>query len=127
MKGNPADLIRDAETRLAQQFAQAESIALANQRRVLDAFRQNRLADEHFAERTGYGIDDSGREVIDRIFAQVFGAECAAVRMQMVSGTHAIACALFGNLKAGDRMVCLTGRPYDTLDQVIGSAKAVAG
>lgn len=126
-KDKISQLIKDAERQLSRQFEKAEAIALANQRRVLTAFRTHRLADEHFAERTGYGIDDPGRQIIDSIFAHVFAAEAAAVRMQLVSGTHAIACALFGNLQAGDRLVTLTGRPYDTLDQVIGNGKHAPG
>lgn len=114
------DLIEKAEKQLSAQFARVDGIALANQRRVLAAFRQHRVSDEHFAERTGYGIDDHARDVIDAVFASVFQTEAAAVRMQIVSGTHALACALLGNLRSGDRLVCLTGTPYDTLEQVIG-------
>jgi len=86
----------------------------------MEAFRAHRLSDCYFAEKTGYGRDDAGREMVDQIFASVFEAEAAAVRMQMVSGTHALACALFGNLRPGERLACLTGDPYDTLEEVIG-------
>jgi cystathionine beta-lyase family protein involved in aluminum resistance len=113
-------LVEHAEKNLAPVFARIDEIALANQKRVLDAFREHRLTEEFFAERTGYGIDDIGRQTIDKIFATVFGAEAAAVRLQLVSGTHALACALFGNLKPGERLVCLTGKPYDTMEKVIG-------
>ncbi len=113
-------LVVDCEKELAPTFARVDDIALANQKRVLDAFKDHRLTEEFFAERTGYGIDDIGRETIDKIFATVFGAEAAAARMQFVSGTHALACALFGNLMPGERMACLTGRPYDTMEKVIG-------
>lgn len=113
-------LVQDVEAELRGAFEQVDAIALTNQRRVLESYRDNQVTEEYFAERTGYGMDDIGREVIDRVFASVFQAEAAAVRMQMVSGTHAIACALFGNLAAGDKMVCLTGTPYDTLEEVIG-------
>ena len=95
---------------------------MVNQERVLTAFRENRLTEEFFAEHTGYGIDDVGRETMDAVFSDVLGAEACCVRMQMVSGTHAIACALFGNLAPGEKMVGLTGKPYDTLHEVIGSA-----
>ncbi len=101
-------------------FEHIDAVALTNQRKVLQAFKNNRLSEEHFAEQTGYGLHDGGREIIDKIYAEVMQAEKAAVRLQFVSGTHAIACALFGNLKAGQRMVSLTGRPYDTLHPVIG-------
>lgn len=116
------DLIRQAESSLAEEFEFVDETALHNQRKVLDAFRDHKLTEEHFAEHTGYGIDDAGREALDAIFAQIFGAPAAAVRMQVVSGTHALALCLFGTLKPGDRLVSITGAPYDTLQQVIGIA-----
>jgi cystathionine beta-lyase family protein involved in aluminum resistance len=119
--------IQAAERRLQEQFALLDEVALSNQRRVLDAFREHRVTEEHFAERTGYGIDDVARELIDAIFADIFQTEAAAVRMQIVSGTHALACALMGNLRPGDRLVCLTGTPYDTLDKVIGHRAPTQG
>ena len=88
--------------------------------RVLDAFAAERLGVHHFASVSGYGHGDLGREVLDRVFARVLQAEAAAVRLQFVSGTHAIAAALFGVLRPGDRLLALTGRPYDTLEEVIG-------
>ncbi len=118
------DLIKQIEKSLSSSFIEIDEIALLNQRRVLNAFKNNRLSESHFAEQTGYGLGDHGREIIDNIFAEVMQAEAAAVRLQFVSGTHAIACALLGNLKAGDRMVSLTGRPYDTLHPVIGLSNA---
>ncbi len=114
------ELIEAAESDLAEQFAAIERTAFINQRRVMEAFQAHRLCDEHFVEKTGYGRDDPAREAIDSIFASVFEAESAAVRMQLVSGTHALACALAGNLKAGEQLACLTGTPYDTLEEVIG-------
>ena len=88
--------------------------------RVLDAFAAERLGVHHFASVSGYGHVDLGREVLDRVFARVLQAEAAAVRLQFVSGTHAIAAALYGVLRPGDRLLALTGRPYDTLEEVIG-------
>jgi len=88
--------------------------------RILEAFAAERVGTQHFASLTGYGHGDQGREVLDRVFARVLGAEMAAVRAQFVSGTHAIAAALFGVLRPGDRMLSITGRPYDTLEEVIG-------
>ncbi len=120
-------LIDSAEQALLPFHKQVDSIALVNQRRVLDAFRRKRLTEEFFAERTGYGMHDAAREAIDDIFASVFSAEAAAVRMQMVSGTHALACALFGNLSPGQRLACVTGQPYDTLEQVIGQVSSEPG
>jgi len=119
---NPAHLVAHAEKELSDCFAAIDEIAYANQKKVLDAFRNNKLTAEFFAERTGYGMDDAGREVIDAIFAEICGAEAAAVRMQLVSGTHALACLLFGNLRAGDCLTVLTGHPYDTMEKVIGLA-----
>jgi cystathionine beta-lyase family protein involved in aluminum resistance len=109
--------------------AAARSEPLARQRRaevkprlerVLAAFAAERLGVHHFASVSGYGHGDLGREVLDRVFARVLQAEAAAVRLQFVSGTHAIAAALYGVLRPGDRLLALTGRPYDTLEEVIG-------
>ena len=88
--------------------------------RVLAAFRAERVGVQHFASVSGYGHGDQGREVLDRVFARVLQAEAAAVRLQFVSGTHAIASALYGVLRPGDRLLALSGRPYDTLEEVIG-------
>ena len=88
--------------------------------RVLEALAAERVGTQHFASLTGYGHGDQGREVVDQVFARVLGAEAAAVRLQFVSGTHAIAAALFGVLRPGDRLLSITGRPYDTLEEVIG-------
>lgn len=120
-------MLAAAEKELADCFAEIDDIALANQKKVLDAFRNHRLTAEYFAERTGYGMDDAGREAIDEIFAEVLGGEAAAVRLQMVSGTHALAAVLFGNLKSGERLAVLTGRPYDTMEKVIGLAGTEPG
>ncbi|MBI4533774.1 MAG: methionine gamma-lyase family protein, partial [Candidatus Melainabacteria bacterium] len=107
------NILDQAEEALVLQYKNIDKIALLNQAKVLEAFRTHRLSEEFFAEKTGYGRADAGRETIDKIFASVFKAETAAVRLQIVSGTHAIACALFGNLRSGERLACLTGRPYD--------------
>lgn len=88
--------------------------------KVLSSFAQEGLGSHHFASSTGYAHDDLGRDLIDRVFANIFGAEKAAVRMQFVSGTHAIAAALFGVLRPGDSLLSLTGNPYETLEEVIG-------
>jgi cystathionine beta-lyase family protein involved in aluminum resistance len=88
--------------------------------RVLQAFQAERIGTHHFASVSGYGHNDQGREALDRVFAWVLGAERAAVRLQFVSGTHAIAAALYGVLRPGDRLLSITGRPYDTLEEVIG-------
>lgn len=120
-------MLQEAESSLKDCFAEIDEIALCNQSKVLSAFRENKLSPEYFAERTGYGIDDAAREIIDKIFAQIVGAESAALRLQMVSGTHALACALFGNLSPGDELIVLTGQPYDTLERVIGIKEVETG
>lgn len=91
-----------------------------NLERVLRAFRQHRVGSHHFSSVSGYGHDDLGRDTLDNVFAEVFQAEAALVRSQFVSGTHAIACALYGVLRPGDECLAVAGAPYDTLEEVIG-------
>jgi cystathionine beta-lyase family protein involved in aluminum resistance len=91
-----------------------------NSMKVLCAFTQNKVSESHFAGSTGYGYDDRGRETLDLVFAQALGAQAALVRHNFVSGTHALSTALFGLLRPGDVMLACTGKPYDTLDEVIG-------
>ena len=91
-----------------------------NLSRVLAAFRRHRVSSYHFNSVSGYGHDDLGRDTLDRVFADIVQAEAALVRSQFVSGTHAIACALFGALRPGDEMLAVAGTPYDTLEEVIG-------
>ena len=101
-------------------FSLIEETAQYNSMKVLAAFTQNKVSEAHFSGSTGYGYDDRGRETLDKVFAQAFGAQAALVRQQFVSGTHAIATALFGVLRPGDVMLACTGKPYDTLDEVVG-------
>jgi len=115
------DIIRQAEIELKNQFEKIEEIRDYNQEKVLQAFIDNRVAPEHFYTVSGYGHDDLGREVLDRVFAQTFGTEKALVRIHFASGTHTLACALFGNLKYGDKLVSVAGEPYDTMQEVIGT------
>ena len=89
--------------------------------------QEHRLSDSHFGGTTGYGYNDRGREVLDSVYASVFGAEDALVRHQIVSGTHAIAICLYGNLRPGDELLSVTGKPYDTLEEVIGIRGEGAG
>lgn len=104
-----------------KQLANARTEAVVPRlEKVLQAFAAEKVGTQHFASLTGYGHGDQGREVVDRLFARVLGAERAAVRLQFVSGTHAIAAAMFGVLRPGDEMLSITGRPYDTLEEVIG-------
>ena len=88
----------------------------------INDIRDNKVAPEHFYTVSGYGHDDLGREVLDKTFAQVFKAEKALVRIHFASGTHTLACALFGNLRAGDKLISVAGAPYDTMQEVIGTA-----
>ena len=112
---------RQAEQGLENQFARIDAIARANTQRVLAAFQRRRVAESYFAGTTGYGYDDLGRDKLDEIYADLFGTEDALVRLQFVNGTHAIACSLFGALKAGDVLVSAVGAPYDTLLGVVGA------
>ena len=112
--------LRQARDRLRPMAEQRTAGVSVRLEKVLNAFVAERVGTQHFASVSGYGHGDQGREVLDRVFARVLGAEAAAVRLQFVSGTHAIAAALFGVLRPGERMLSITGRPYDTLEEVIG-------
>jgi cystathionine beta-lyase family protein involved in aluminum resistance len=117
---NSFEKLREAEQALLEIFSGIDAQVKHNLKRVLDAFRHHRVGAHHFAGVSGYGHDDLGRETLDKVFAQVMGAEAAVVRVQFVSGTHAIACALYGVLRPGDEMLAVVGSPYDTLEEVIG-------
>ncbi len=112
---------KNIEKKLVEQFEIIDEISDFNQKKVLDAFIENRVAPEHFMTVSGYGHDDLGREVLDKVFAQVFKAEKAVVRNHFVSGTHALACALMGNLRYGEKLISVAGAPYDTMQEVIGT------
>lgn len=117
---NSFEQLQEAEQALLEIFSAIDTQVKHNLKRVLDAFRDHRVGAHHFAGVSGYGHDDLGRETLDQVFAQVMGAESAVVRVQFVSGTHAIACALYGVLRPGDEMLAVVGSPYDTLEEVIG-------
>ena len=108
-------------------FARMDETAEINTRKVLDAMRECRVSDAHFGVSAGYAYSDLGREKLDELYARVFGAERALVRMQFVSGTHALATVLFGILRPGDQLVSITGTPYDTMQTVIGWAHESVG
>lgn len=101
-------------------FARVDAIAEENTLKVLDAMRECKVSDAHFNTTTGYAYDDIGRTKLEELYAKIFGAERALVRTQFVSGTHALATVLFGILRPGDELVSLTGKPYDTMQTVIG-------
>lgn len=113
-------LAKEAQASLGEQFARIDAIAEENTRKVLAAFQEHRVAESYFAGTTGYGYDDLGRDMLDKIYADIFGTEAALVRIQFVNGTHAITCALFGAVMPGDTLVYAVGAPYDTLQSVIG-------
>lgn len=114
------ELSEKAEKNCADAFADIEKTAEYNGAKVLKAFSDNKVSEPCFYGSTGYGYGDIGREVIDKVFAQVLGTEDALVRFNFVSGTHALSTALFGVLRTGDKIVSVTGKPYDTLEEVIG-------
>lgn len=114
------DLFDKAEARCKEAFARMEEVSAYNEAKVLRAMSDCRVSETHFSGSTGYGYGDRGREILDEVYAKAFGAEDALVRHNFVSGTHALTVALFGVLRAGDRMVSVTGAPYDTMEEVIG-------
>ena len=113
-------LLAAAEKTLSPIFSEIDAHVKQNIKKVLQAFRHHRVGVHHFASVSGYGHDDLGRDTLDKVFAQVMKTEAAVVRVQFVSGTHAISCALFGVLRPGDEMLAVVGSPYDTLEEVIG-------
>ncbi len=116
------ELIDTAEKKVLEQFKRVEDIAQINQLKVMKAFYDNNISETHFTSTSGYGYDDIGRDTLDKVYAQVFGAEDALVRYNFVNGTHALSTMLFGVLRPGDLLVAITGKPYDTLEEVIGIA-----
>ncbi len=114
------ELAQKAEEECAEEFKKIDKICEINSFKVLQAFRENNVSEMHFNSTTGYGYNDIGRDVIEKVFAKVLGSEDALVRSQFISGTHALTVALFAFLRPGDVMLSITGKPYDTLDEVIG-------
>jgi cystathionine beta-lyase family protein involved in aluminum resistance len=114
------ELVEEAESKVSEQFKVLDDIMTYNQYKVLDAFQKNKLSDIHFGWNTGYGYDDPGREITEKIFADIFHTDKALVRPTIVNGTHALATTLLGILRPGDELIYCTGRPYDTLEEVIG-------
>ena len=118
------DLCDKALAEVKDKFSEIEETAEKNQLKVLAAMQRNKLSDSHFSGTTGYGYDDAGRDVTESVYADVFSSESALVRPQIISGTHALTIALFGNLKSGHELLSPVGKPYDTLESVIGIKKA---
>lgn len=113
-------LVAEAEEKVSGLFDELDDIMTYNQYKVLSALQENKLSDMHFGWNTGYGYDDPGREAIEKIYADIFHTDKALVRPTIVNGTHALAITLMGVLRPGDELIYCTGRPYDTLEEVIG-------
>lgn len=113
-------IVEDTEKQIAEITDQIDKRVDENQFRVLQSFQNNRVSDTHFIPSTGYGYDDIGRDALENIYAEVFGAEKGLVRPQIISGTHAISISLFGILRPGDELLYITGKPYDTLEEIVG-------
>ncbi len=117
---NYLEIIERAEKDCARAFSRLDEIERVNTKKVLDSFKNHRVSARHFAPTTGYGYDDIGRDTLGEIFAEVLGTETALVRPQIASGTHALALCLFGILRPGDTLLSAAGKPYDTLEEIIG-------
>ncbi len=113
-------LATEAENKLSNIYAEIDRVAFDNTAKIMDAFREHRVSDAMFNPTSGYGYDDRGREVLDEIWAELMGAQAALVRPQIVNGTQALTIGLFGLLRPGDLMLSIAGKPYDTLEEVIG-------
>lgn len=120
--GRMEAILEQAFARCADAFLALQQTELDLQRRVLDAFRKHRVATQHMAGTTGYGYDDIGRDTLEKVYAEVLGCEDALVRPHIVSGTHALGICLYGLLSPGDVLLSAAGKPYDTLDEIIGTA-----
>lgn len=118
--GDNYELINSCEKELRDIFDKVDDICEFNSFKVIESFHKNNLNESHFNSTTGYGYNDLGRDVIENIYADIFKCESALVRTQFISGTHALTTTLFGLLRPGDTMLSITGKPYDTLDEVIG-------
>ena len=124
---NLLELDKIALEKCQKRFSEIDSITEYNQLKVLKAFIDNGVSESYFTASTGYGYDDRGREILESVMAQCMGAEDSLMRHNFVSGTHTLTVALFGVLRPGDKMLCVTGRPYDTLIGVLGCDEKVDG
>ncbi|WP_374717604.1 aminotransferase class I/II-fold pyridoxal phosphate-dependent enzyme [Neobacillus sp.] len=113
-------IVSEVEKQIAAVHQEIERRIESNQFRVLQSFQKHRVSDSHFIPSTGYGYDDIGRDTLEKVYADVFGGEAGLVRPQIISGTHAISIALFGVLRPGDELLYITGKPYDTLEEIVG-------
>ncbi|MBO9128919.1 methionine gamma-lyase family protein [Bacillus sp. 165] len=115
-----APIIKEAEETIREMHSRIDEVIESNQYRVLESYRKHKISDAHFIPTTGYGYDDIGRDTLEKVYADVFGGEAGLVRPQIISGTHAISTALFGVLRPGDELLYITGKPYDTLEEIVG-------
>lgn len=120
LRNKVREIVNEAEKELEIQFKEVDEICEFNSEKILTAFQKNRVVEADFGSSTGYGYGDIGREKIERVFSDIFHAEDCIVRGQFISGTHALTVALFAFLRPGDTMLSINGKPYDTLDEVIG-------
>ncbi len=120
IKPSSIKMVEDAEKKLEKVYKEIEDVSNYNSAKVLSAFINNNLSETHFNMTTGYGYNDIGRDTIESIYSEIFKSEDSLVRTQFISGTHALTTALFACLRPGDIMLSITGKPYDTLDEVIG-------
>ena len=120
LKDSTIELYKKVNEKVKERFSEIEETAGYNQAKVLKAFQNNRISYAHFGETTGYGYDDMGRDALDKVYAEILGAEDAMVRHNIVSGTQAISACLFGVLRPGDVLASVVGAPYDTMEEVIG-------
>lgn len=127
LKPEIVELAKKIEEKIKPYIEKVEETAFFNQQKVLTAFRKHQVSDFHLNPSTGYGYDDEGRDTLERVYAEVFGAESALVRSQIISGTHAITLSLFGVLRPGDELIYITGKPYDTLQSIIDGGEKDTG
>lgn len=113
-------LVKEVEKQTRSIHQEIDERIDTNQFRVLKSYQNHKVSDSHFIPSTGYGYDDMGRDTLEKIYAEVFGGEAGLVRPQIISGTHAISIALFGVLRPGDELLYITGKPYDTLEEIVG-------
>ena len=114
------DFLNNCEKELTNEFNKIDSIAEDNTFKIMNAFKEEGVSEAHFNMTTGYGYNDIGRSVIEKVYSRIFNSEAALVRNQFISASHAINVALFAILRPGDTMLSITGLPYDTLHEVIG-------
>lgn len=127
LKPEIVELAKKIEVKVKPYHERVDETAFFNQQKVLAAFRKHQVSDFHLNPSTGYGYDDEGRDNLERVYAEVFGAESALVRSQIISGTHAITLSLFGVLRPGDELIYITGKPYDTLQSIVDGGEKDTG